>query len=370
MQTIPILSKEIIRKNFEDLKSLDLYKRRWFINSSGGSTGEPVKVIQDNDYLIHSEARKLLSFSWAGLNVGEHLIRLWGSERDILGKGVRYEKFKDFIQNRKTLNSFILTPNMMEEYIQIINKSHSYSILAYANAAYEISKYGNKNQLSINKPKTIISTSGNLHSFIRDEIEKFFNCNVFDQYGSREVSCIASECSFHEGLHVSEETMIVEIVDDNGSPCEIEQEGDILVTSLMNYSMPLIRYKIGDRGIFARGLCKCGKPYKRLKSISGRKMDNFKLIDGTIIPSEYFIHFIGVVLNKGSIKKVQLIQKKYDLVHLKLVYSGMNISEKEMNDLIKSVRDVMGKDCEVKLFVQEDILPSPSGKFRYTICEI
>ena len=370
IKSLPILTKDILRNKFNELKSDDLHSRDWMINSSGGSTGEPVKIIQDTYYSYHSEARKNICFQWAGLKTGDNLIKLWGSERDILGTNRLLDKIKNFLKNEIILNAFILSHPIMKKFIKIFNSSKPSVILAYVNAIYELSNFAKNEDIKVSHQKSVISTSGVLYPFLRKEIEMIFGCEVYDQYGSREVSCIASECEYHNGLHISEETIILEIVDENGNECPVGVEGDVLVTSLVNYAMPIMRYKIGDRAIMERGFCKCGRFHKRLKNVVGRSMDNFKLRDGTIIPSEYFIHFIGVVLNRGILKKIQIIQKSYDVIDLHVVYSNEEILSEDIQNIIQAVKKVMGENCTVNIHEKENIAPNSSGKYRYTICEL
>ena len=370
IKSLPILTKDILRNKFNELKSDDLHSRDWMINSSGGSTGEPVKIVQDTYYSYHSEARKNICFQWAGLETGDNLIKLWGSERDILGTNRLLDKIKNFLKNEIILNAFILSHPIMRKFIKIFNSSKPSVILAYVNAIYELSNFAKNENIKVSHQKSIISTSGVLYPFLRKEIEIIFGCKVYDQYGSREVSCIASECEYHNGLHISEETIILEIVDENGNECPVGVEGDVLVTSLVNYAMPIMRYKIGDRAIMERGFCKCGRFHKRLKNVVGRSMDNFKLRDGTIIPSEYFIHFIGVVLNRGILKKIQIIQKSYDVIDLHVVYSNEEILSEDIQNIIRAVKKVMGENCTVNIHEKENIAPNSSGKYRYTICEL
>ena len=370
IKSLPILTKDILRNKFNELKSDDLHSRDWMINSSGGSTGEPVKIVQDTYYSYHSEARKNICFQWAGLKTGDNLIKLWGSERDILGTNRLLDKIKNFLKNEIILNAFILSHPIMRKFIKIFNSSKPSVILAYVNAIYELSNFAKNEDIKVSHQKSVISTSGVLYPFLRKEIEMIFGCEVYDQYGSREVSCIASECEYHNGLHISEETIILEIVDENGNECPVGVEGDVLVTSLVNYAMPIMRYKIGDRAIMEPGFCKCGRFHKRLKNVVGRSMDNFKLRDGTIIPSEYFIHFIGVVLNRGILKKIQIIQKSYDVIDLHVVYSNEEILSEDIQNIIQAVKKVMGENCTVNIHEKENIAPNSSGKYRYTICEL
>ena len=370
IKSLPILTKDILRKKFNELKSDDLQTRDWVVNSSGGSTGEPVKIIQDTYYSYHSEARKNICFQWAGLETGDNLIKLWGSERDILGTSRLLDKIKYFLKNEIILNAFILSRPIMKKFINIINSSKPSTILAYANAIYELSNFAKNENIKISRQNSVISTSGVLYPFLRKKIEMTFGCKVYDQYGSREVSCIASECEYSNGLHISEETILLEIVDENGNECPVGVEGDVLVTSLINYAMPIVRYKIGDRAIMESGFCKCGRSHKRLKNVVGRSMDNFKLRDGTIIPSEYFIHFIGVVLNRGILKKIQIIQRSYDVVDLYVVFSDEKILSEDVQNITQAVKKVMGKNCTVNIHEKKDIAVNSSGKFRYTICEL
>jgi len=86
LQRLPILTKALIRADSARLQSVDLGQRKWSYNTSGGSTGEPVRLIQDAEYTDCSAATSMLFHGLLGCDVGRHLVRLWGSERDILEK--------------------------------------------------------------------------------------------------------------------------------------------------------------------------------------------------------------------------------------------------------------------------------------------
>jgi phenylacetate-CoA ligase len=368
---LPILTKSLIRTNFEQLTSADITDRRSYINRSGGSTGEPVKLLQDRDYMVRSEARKCLAFEWAGLRPGARLIRLWGSEDDIIRGGIGARAaFKAFLNNTITLNAFRMTPDDMKRHLDIINRQGPAVIHAYAHAAYELARFAEAEAIRIKPQISVVSTSGTLHPFIADTISRVFGCKVFNQYGSREVSCIAADCSEHQGLHVCMETMIVEVLDDAEQPCAPGVEGDVVVTSLCNLAMPLIRYRIGDRATIATTSCPCGRGHMTLASVGGRIMDTFRRRDGTVVPAEYFIHFLGVVLNRGWVRKTQLVQRGFDDVELKLVTDGAEDPGGMLPELIAAIKSVMGPFCSIKITFHEDIPPSKSGKYRYTICEL
>jgi phenylacetate-CoA ligase len=368
---LPILEKSTLRSQFDALKSDDIESRRWYVNRSGGSTGEPVVLLQDRDYFLESEARKQIFFETTGWFPGEKWVRLWGSERDILrgGEGLR-GYLANLVGNRVVLNAFRMTPEVMERHIEALNREGPALVHAYANAAHELVRFAEREGLQIGRQRALVSTSGTLYPAMRQALERGFECSVYDQYGSREVSVIAGDCGQSEGMHVAMETNIVEVVDEAGWPCPPGVEGDILVTSLANYAMPLIRYRIGDRGVLAEpGRCACGRSLQRLARITGRSTDCFRRRDGGIVPAEYFIHFFGVVLNNGWVSKVQLVQHEFDRFTLKIVAAGA-VGDGEAEPLIEAVRRVMGDDVAVDVALVDEIPVASSGKYRYTICEL
>ena len=163
------------------------------------------------------------------------------------------------------------------------------------------------------------------------------------------------------------ETLILEVLDPEGAPCPPGTEGDIAVTSLVNRAMPLLRYRIGDRGVAADGVCSCGRGLARLESVSGRGVDCLRRSDGTVIPGEYFIHFVGVVFNRPWIVKFQVVQTDLDRVVFKVVSKKVEPTTEEREELAHIVRMAMGDDCRTEIELVDEIPTSESGKYRYTL---
>ncbi len=372
LSNLPFLTKEIIKQEGTSLYSNDHHQRNSYMNSSGGSTGVPMEVMQDEAYLIADEACLIQLKNWRGVDPYDSEIIIWGAERDTFeGKKPLSSYIGDFLRNRIILNCFRMDKNDIERYIKLINKHKPKMIRAYVDAAYEIARYTRENNIKIIPQNLVHTGAGNLFDYMRDEIEAAFGCKVFNQYGGREVGSIASECSTHDGLHIFMEHNLLEVVNTEGTPVQPGEEGEIVITNLNNFSMPLIRYKIGDRGIMQEySNCPCGCEYPKLDKVTGRVSDIFVNSKGRKISSSFFIHLIGVVYNDGSIAKYQAIQKDYNYIVVRIVKSNDFINESVFTDIQDKIIDNMGGDCKVDFEFVKYIESTPTGKYRYTISEI
>jgi len=358
---IPFLTKDIIRKEGENLYSSDYKNRKPYENTSGGSTGDPVRFIQDKDYRQINIANKFYFNRLVGKDVGEKEIDLWGSERDIFRNTISLkEKIINFLYNIKFFNAFKLDENRLREYISDINDIRPVSMWVYVEAIDFLTRFIEKNHIQIYSPRCIITTAGTLFPEIRERVEKVLGCKVYNQYGSREVGPVAVECEYKQGLHCFPWSHKLELAGE-------EEFKKIIITDLTNYSMPLIRYEIGDIGEDSDSqICKCGRPTLFFKDIKGRVTDIFVTKKGTAIYGGYFRHpLFGV----GWIKKYQIVQKDYDHVIYRIVKSG-NIEEIDLKKIADFAKNIMGEDCNIEFEFVDEIKPSESGKYRFTISEV
>jgi phenylacetate-CoA ligase len=355
---IPFLTKEIIRKEKDNLYSTDRRKRKSYENTSGGSTGEPVKFLQDKCYEGWNIATKLYFFNMLfKKEIGQPEACLWGSERDIYKNSLGLKAIIiNFLYNRLFLNFFRASDDIFYNYIEKMNVLKPMSIWAYVEAADTLARFIKKNNLYIESPKFIISTAGTLHPEMRILIENVFSCPVYNQYGSRETGPMAIECKERKGFHEFFWMNYIEIIDSR-----------VYVTSLNNFSMPLIRYDIGDIAEKSKIIrCRCGRAGLKFKQIEGREANFFKTPSGGVVHGEYFTHQFYFV---DWIKKFQIVQKDYDLILFNIVLN----SKKNTADISKieaNTRLVMGKSCRIEWVFVDEIDSSQSGKYFYTICKI
>lgn len=368
-ENIPLLTKEIIRAHSRDLISNTPMKYK--TNTSGGTTGEPVKFLQNQEYYDNREASLLANYNELGIKPGTSIYKIWGSERDIIA-GSR--SFKDKVISRIKgeffLNAFRMNESTMQNFINEQNKHKFKYFVAYVQSIVAIAKYLEEHKIKVASPELIITSAGVLYPEMKETLERVFSCKVINQYGSREIGPIAFSPPDTNILKISMNQIKLEISNFTGKCLPDNKRGNVIVTSLFNYKMPLIRYKIGDIGsmehrhVFSNGTERDG-----LTSITGREVDIFTNTAGEFIDGEYFTHLF---YHRNWVKSFQVIQKTKAEIQILVALSNptQEIPQNEKKEIIMLIQKVMGKNCDVNFNIVKEILPDSSGKFRYTKSEV
>ena len=369
IKKFPLLTKEVIREHFDEL-----YKfrdRTYFRNHTSGSTGEPVIFYQDKYCLEWKIATKIFYDEWAGRRIGEPMVKLWGAVQDILKEG---QGIKGYLRQQfhgvTTLNSYRMTENNLYDYVRKINRIKPRLILTYTNSIDELARFIQDHHLAIYSPGAIMTSAGVLFPEIRKRVGEVFGVPLFDNYGSRETGGIACNCEKNEGLHLMPDLHYVEILDDNSREVNPGESGEIVVTLLTNYTMPLIRYTIEDRGVLSNKVCSCGRGFPLLEKVEGRILNMFRNKQGDLIGSGYFI---SLIYYRDYVKKFQIIQKTVDYIIINLVLKDSKKTQearKDFKEINKKIRLVMGNETKIKHNIVDKIEPTKAGKYMYAFSQV
>ncbi len=367
-ERLPLLTKAVIRREGEAMHADDAAVRKSYENTSGGSTGEPVTFLQDRHYDDWNVATKLYFNEVLGKREGEPEVKLWGSDRDILEGNLTWkDRLINRLYNRRFFNSYRLGEPELRDLVALNNRFRPKAYWAYMESALELARYIRRTGAAFHSPAFVISTIGPLTSETRDAIEDGMGCKAYNQYGSREVGAIACQCRRQEDMHLFPWWNLVEVLDEEGRPVW-DREGRIVVTTLRNKSMPLIRYEIGDVGIATRRVCPCGRSTTALRSVLGRTLGYFKLGDGTLVHSHFIVQ---ALFFREWIKRFQVVQKDFDHVEIRVEKSdAAEVPAADIEDIRQKTRVLMGSQCRVDVVFADSIRRSPSGKYLYTVCEL
>jgi phenylacetate-CoA ligase len=361
----PLLDRDVVRADWPQMLCEQGERSGWIENTSGGSTGEPVKLLQDPDHLAWTVAAREVYSTWAGGGLGEPELYIWGSEKDLEGNASLRNHVGNRLLRRTLLNAFLLTDETIETILGRLRKGPPHFVIAYAQAGYEVARYASRNGIEVPPQRGMIATAGTLYDFMREQLEDVFGCPVLNRYGSRETGDMAGECEHRTGLHVLPWNCHIEVLGPDGAPVDPGGEGEIAVTGFTNRAMPLVRYLIGDRARLPEQEieCPCGRRTQMLAEVTGRSVDTFLGSEGQMVDGEYFTHLMYF---RPWLRQFQVVQRAPSEVVYRLACEAeMPVADRE--EIVAKTKSVLGDGCAIEFEQVETIAPSASGKLRYTI---
>ncbi|HHT9152071.1 MAG TPA: phenylacetate--CoA ligase family protein [Candidatus Hypogeohydataceae bacterium YC40] len=227
--------------------------------------------------------------------------------------------------------------------------------------AFAIQEHGDSDV----RPQLIFSTSAILDDYSRKFITDVFKEKVVDIYGSNEGGCIAWECPQCNGYHVNIDMLVLEILE-NGKSVPPGKEGEVVITNLHSYAMPLIRYRLGDIGTLSPEVPSCGRGMPLLKEITGRIDDFIVLPSGKRISPHPFYHALRWV---RGIAKWRIIQEENGILKVEVVvskdfsYNGSSLIE-------ANLRKIFDDKLKIEISIVAEIKQDPSQKFRSVISKV
>lgn len=372
LERIPLLTHQDVRQNLGDLISAN--KPMWSMIrcQTTGTTGHPLILYKDRNETESSEACLLRGWRWCGYRIGDKSALIWG-RRLVFSK---FSSLRRKLVRSLTRSVFIDAWNLGEKRIKDIvkklNAEKPTFLSGYASPIYLLANFINQKGADVEFNLNGISTTAEpLLSFQRKEIEKAFNCEVFDQYGSTEINSLGFECKEHMGLHIPIERVHIEFLDPkDDSPVSKGETGRVVVTCLENYGMPLIRYDTEDLGIKKEESCSCGRNLPLMNPIIGRTIDLIRLPNGNAIFGGFFFYALEDLewIAKYGIIQFQVVQKKLDYFILK-IESQKRPSQQALESFEGLMKRHLG-DVVFNVEFVDQIPVSASGKRRYIISEV
>jgi phenylacetate-CoA ligase len=354
---LPIMNKSELSQHLEEMVALGLPKDRLVMASSGGSTGAPVHLYHDREFIARCQAAKLRNFKWAGWQPGDAWARIWGSSFDLAPHERWLQRLTDRAMRARFLPAFDLSEERMAKFARELRRFRPDVIEAYATPMYAFAKFCLTRGFDGIRPRGIICSAEALQDHQRAAIEEAFNCRVFNRYGSRETGDVSQECELGT-MHINSEHVYAEVVRDD-RPAEPGETGEIIVTLLDLYSAPLLRYRIEDAGAISNRTCECGRGLPAMSSVEGRVQGLITLPCGTLISAVFFPH----LFKDFDILEYQVVQESMEVIDIKIV-AGATLSERDRKSLVRTITEHTKGEVRVGLTLVERIERSPSGKLQ------
>ncbi len=355
---IPTLTKQDIIEHYS-LISSGMTNLRVTSKTTGGSSGHPVTILKNVTALARERAATWRAYAWAGVHIGDPQARFWGVP---LSKTNRLKyRIIDLIANRIRLSAFDMGSLAMSLYYSRIQKFRPTYLYGYVSMIDAFSQYIKEEGLKLpDSVIAIITTSEVLSEKVRSRIQSNLSRRVFNEYGCGEVGSIAHECS-SGSMHIMADNLIV----------EVEESGEIIVTDLHNYAMPLIRYRLNDFSEFSTKKCSCGCTFPILEKIYGRAYDLVKLPNGETMHPEIVMYVFEEFKDKfRGLRQFQFVQHDVDTASINLVVNNefnKSVSENHFRDRLN---EVLGTKLIFNFNYMDEIKRENSGKIRLVKCEV
>jgi len=365
---IPILTRQELQTAGESLTSTDLPKDhgRQSVRITGGSTGEPVRVI----------GTSITGFSWRVFTLRDHLwhhrdfslklaaIRFVDNQAANPPDGALSNNWGSTTRDIRTGPCAVLSINSTTtEQAQWLKRQDPHYFLSYPSAIVALAEHFLDRGETLPNLREVRTFGEVVEPHVRTVCKEAWGAPVVDAYSSEEFGYLALQCPQHEHYHVQSENVLVEVLNDDGEPCQPGEIGKVIVTSLHNFAMPLIRYEIGDYAEVGSP-CSCGRGLPVLKQIIGRQRNMFLLPNGEqrwpMIDAQ---DIAGAFDDLPPITKFQLVQKTVERLEANLVVVRPLTSEEE-NTIRAYLQRGLGYDFEVQFCYVDDIPRSPRGKFE------
>lgn len=360
LHKLPIINKEDIRKNISSVYTLD--KKDGVLSKTGGTTGKSLEVIYTKNNLQERFAMLDDFRSRYGYKLGKKTA--WFSGKNLLTeKDLKKKRFwkTDYLYNVRYYSTFHIKDEYLRYYLDNLILFKAEYFVGFPSTILEIARYGLRN--GYNYPyrvtKAIFPTAETITKEMRDVIEAFFKCKMYNQYASSEGAPFIVECI--EGrLHLELQSGIFEVMDECNNPCS---KGRLIVTSFTTEGTPLVRYDIGDSIELEdeSKLCICGNHNPLVKEILGR-------VDDYVYSPENGKINLGNISNtlkdtKGIVQ-FQVIQDEINMIDVNVVVDSEIFNKKIEDVFIGNWKDRVGGNMIVNINYVSSIPVEKSGKYR------
>jgi phenylacetate-CoA ligase len=361
---LPLLSRENLLNRRDDLLCSHNFANHGevFEKVTSGSTGKQLKIAD-------TDANNLL---WLAITMREHH---W-HQRDFSGRLMvirsgRYEKDPCAVQHApnwgepvchmyNTGPSTLLFHTMpISQQADVLLELRPQYLLAYPSNILRLAQYFRANALELDSLLGLITYGELMLSEVRQDALDVWGVPIADIYSCEEVGYIALQCPNSEHYHCQSEAVIVEVLDEDGNPCVAGQIGRIVLTSLHNFAMPLIRYENRDYAEVGEP-CPCGRGGLTLKRVLGRDRNRAIGRDGKKFWPNISRKAWSVI---DGIEELQLLQQSLEHIEVRVVRSEtLGASQEKM--LANALNDALCQAYDFSFSYHADITRQLNGKYE------
>ena len=356
LRCLPVLSRETVRRNPEYFCSAATPHIRRLRAGTTGTTGSNLTVTYDERTLTDNWAFLLRQWAWAGVSAREPRVTFFGA-RIVPAERRRppYWTFNLF-ERQLLLSIFHLSERTAAAYVECLRKSSGKLLEGFPSVLSILADFVLHSGEPV--PMRVIFTSGEpLYPQVRAKFEQAFQTRVFDSYGMTELCGLIQQCE-HDSMHLAPDYGFLEILDSNGDPAPMDVEGDMVWTGFLNRTMPLIRYRVGDRGRWLDLKCPCGRSFPCVAPSITRESDLLHLPDGRMFSPRALNQLLK---DSYALRFCQFVHDGRDRVLVRAVPAEQGAAE-QVSEIRERLQHLLGLGIHVSAELCSEPIKRPGGK--------
>lgn len=364
LENWPVLEKESVRVKPRAFLADDRSGRALFHEHTSGTSGTPLDL-----WWSHATVRAWYALfearwrRWYGVSRRDRWAILGGQL--VTPAGQRKPPFWVWNAGLSQLymSAYHLAPDLLPHYCDALRRYRVKYLFGYPSALHALAVGARDRDLGDLGLAVAITNAEPVLDYQREAIEAWLHCSVRETYGMAEIVAAAGECEQAQ-LHLWPEVGWIEVVK-GSDPVPAGEVGEFICTGLLNVDMPLVRYRLGDRGARRADAerCRCGRTLPMLSRVEGRIDDVLYTPDGRLVG-----RLDPVFKGQLAIREAQVIQEALDLIRVRYV-PAEGFSEADTHAMVDGVRARMGA---VRVVVEQvDAIPrTKNGKLRSVVCNV
>lgn len=361
---LPLLSRRDLQENFEALRSTDCppphgpQQQR----ATSGSTGAPVRFLTTGLTTLYWNVLTLRDHLWHRRDLGRKLAVV-RRESELSGAANWGPATAGLVTTGPTVAHSIRTD--ADRLLDWLADEQPGYLSTYPSLVRELARTSIVRGVRLNGLVEVRTLAESLGPDVRELCREAWGVELKDVYSASETGYLALQCPDHEHYHAQSESMLVEVLDDTGRPCAAGEVGRVVVTTLHNFAMPLIRYDIGDYAEVGPP-CPCGRGLPVLRRILGRVRNMLVTADG----KRYWPSFGTLkLMDQLPIRQHQFVQTAVRQIEARIVTDAPLSAEQEAL-LTGRVLSQLPPGVGLKIVYRDSIGRSASGKFEDFVSEL
>jgi phenylacetate-CoA ligase len=362
---LPVVTRETVRENQDRLLSNATPSFRRISAATTGTTGANLKVAYTEELARENWAFALRQWAWAGVEPRQPRITLFGARIVPASRTTPPFWTQNLPERQILLSIFHLSAKTAPAYLDFLCAQQGQILEGFPSVLGILADFALQRGQTI--PMRVVFTTGEpLFPAVREKIEKAFGVRVFDSYGMTEYCGMIHECERGQ-MHLIPEYGFLEILDECNEPAEPGEEGDFVWTGFRNSAMPLIRYRIGDRGRWqVSDPCPCGRRFPLVVPTITRDSDILCCPDGRLFSPRALNQLLK---QSTSLRFCQFVQDRAEHVFVRGV-AGNGHSHEDISKICLRLKQLLGSGMQVDTELAAEPLARAGGKIPLIVNQV